>query len=115
MQASLQSTAALNAEVGVLKQDLERTEQELGLAKRRLEEEEGKKYLTGKVPIKRLDCKKSNRIVLLIVGATTEVATLKQALSEGRKENGRRAHRARQTWGSGRRGAARASGSHEKT
>ena len=58
MQASLLSTAALTAEVSVLKQDLERTEQELGLAKRRLEEEEGKKYLTEKVPIKRLDCKK---------------------------------------------------------
>ena len=58
MQASLLSTAALTAEVGVLKQDLEWTEQELGLAKRQLEEKEGKKYLTEKVPIKRLDCKK---------------------------------------------------------
>ena len=29
---------------------------------------------------------KNNRIVLLIVGATTEVATLKQALSEAEKE-----------------------------
>ena len=58
MQDSLLSTTALTAEVGVLKQDLERTEQELGIAKRRLEEEERKKYLTEKVPIKRLDCKK---------------------------------------------------------
>ena len=58
MQASLLSTTALTAEVGVLKQDLEWTEQELGLAKRRLEEEEGKKYLKEKVPIKRLACKK---------------------------------------------------------
>ena len=48
MQASMLSTAALTVEVGVLKQDLERTGQELGLAKRRLEEEEGKKYLTEK-------------------------------------------------------------------
>ena len=48
MQASLLATAALTAEVGVLKQDLERTEQELGLAKRQLEEKEGKKYLTKK-------------------------------------------------------------------
>ena len=86
MQASLLSTAALTAEVGVLKQDLERTKQELGLAKRQLEEKEGKKYLTEKVPIKRRDCKKNNRIVLLIVGATTEVATLKQALSEAEKK-----------------------------
>ena len=58
MQASLLATAALTAEVGALKQGLERTEQELGLAKRRLEEREGKKYLTEKVPIKRRDCKK---------------------------------------------------------
>ena len=58
MQASLLSTAALTAEVGVLKQDLKRTEQELGLAKRQLEEKEGRKYLTEKVPIERRDCKK---------------------------------------------------------
>ena len=58
MQASLLSTVALTAEVSVLKQDLERTEKELSLAKRQLEEKEGKKYLTEKVPIKRLDCKK---------------------------------------------------------
>ena len=29
---------------------------------------------------------KNNRILLLIVGATTEVATLKQALSEAKKK-----------------------------
>ena len=33
------------------------------------------------MPIERRDCKKNNRIVLLIVGATTEVATLKEAVS----------------------------------
>ena len=66
MQASLLSTAALTAEVGVLKQDLERTEQELGLAKRQLEEEEGKKYLTEKVPIKRLDCKRVTGLYCLL-------------------------------------------------
>ena len=53
MQASLLSTAALTAEVGALKQGLERTEQELGLAKRQLEEKEGKKNLTEKVHIKK--------------------------------------------------------------
>ena len=58
VQASLLSTAALTVEVGVLKQDLKRTEQELGLAKRQLEEKEGRKYLTEKVPIERRDCKK---------------------------------------------------------
>ena len=58
MQASLLSTAALTAEVGVLKQDLERTEQELGLAKWQLEEKEGKRYLIEKMPIGRHNCKK---------------------------------------------------------
>ena len=58
MQASLLSTAALTAEVGVLKQDLKRTEQELGLAKRQLEEKEGRKYLIEKMPIRRRNCKK---------------------------------------------------------
>ena len=53
VQASLLSTAALTAEVGVLKQDLEQTEQELGLAKRQLEEKEGKKYLTEKSAYKK--------------------------------------------------------------
>ena len=48
MQASLLSTVALTTEVGVLKQDLERTEQELGLAKWQLEDNEGKKYLVFK-------------------------------------------------------------------
>ena len=42
MQASLLSTAALTAEVAVLKQDLEGSEKELGLAKRQLEENKGK-------------------------------------------------------------------------
>ena len=41
MQASLLSTAALTEEVGVLKQDLERTEQELGRAKKQLQDKEG--------------------------------------------------------------------------
>ena len=58
MQASLLSTAALTAQVEVLKKDLGRSEQELGLAKRQLKEKEGKKYLTEKVPIERRDCKK---------------------------------------------------------
>ena len=58
VQASPLSTAALTAEVGVLKQDLKRTEQELGLAKWQLGEKEGRKYLTKKVPIERRDCKK---------------------------------------------------------
>ena len=66
MQASLLATAALTVEVGALKQGLERTEQELGLAKRQLEEKEGKKYLTEKVPIKRCDCKKITGLYCLL-------------------------------------------------
>ena len=42
MQASLLTSAALTAEVAALKQDLERAEKELGLAKRQLEENKGK-------------------------------------------------------------------------
>ena len=44
MQASLLSTAALTAQVEVLKKDFERSEQELGLARRQLVEKEGTKY-----------------------------------------------------------------------
>ena len=58
MQASLLAAAALTAEAGSLKQCLERTEQELGLAKRQLEEKEGKRYLIEKMPIGRRNCKK---------------------------------------------------------
>ena len=43
VQASLLSTAALTAQVDVLKKDLERSERELGLAKEQLKEREGKK------------------------------------------------------------------------
>ena len=42
MQASLLASAALTAEVTVLKQDLEGSLKELGLAKRQLEENKGK-------------------------------------------------------------------------
>ena len=66
MQASLLASAALTAEEDALKQSLERSEQELGLAKRRLEEKEGKKFLTEKVPIKRFDCKKKTGLYCLL-------------------------------------------------
>ena len=42
MQASLLASAALTAEVDALKQNLKWSEQELGLAKKELEEKEGK-------------------------------------------------------------------------
>ena len=57
MQVSLLATVALTAEVGALKQGLERTVQELGLAKWQLEEKEGKRYLIEKMPIGRRNCK----------------------------------------------------------
>ena len=43
VQASLLAAAARTAEVSALKQDLERSKEELGLAKRPLEESIGKK------------------------------------------------------------------------
>ena len=42
MQASLLTSAALTAEVAALKQNFERSEKELGLAKRQLKENKGK-------------------------------------------------------------------------
>ena len=42
LKAALLTSAALTAQVDVLKKDLGRTEQELDLAKRQLEEKEGK-------------------------------------------------------------------------
>ena len=45
VQASLLAAAACTAEVSALKQDLERSENELGLIKRQLEESKDKKYL----------------------------------------------------------------------
>ena len=45
MQASLLASAVLTAEVDTLKKKLEQSEQELGRAKKQLEDKEGKKYL----------------------------------------------------------------------
>ena len=42
MQAALLTSAALTAKVNALKQNLERTENELGQAKMQLEDKEGK-------------------------------------------------------------------------
>ena len=44
MQASLLAAAARTAEVAALKQDLERSKEELGLTRRQLEENKGKQY-----------------------------------------------------------------------
>ena len=45
MQASLLAATARTAEVSTLKQDLKRSEDELSLTKRQLEERKGKQYL----------------------------------------------------------------------
>ena len=45
VQASLLASTVLTVEVDTLKQSLEKSEQELGRAKKQLEEKEGKKYL----------------------------------------------------------------------
>ena len=59
MQASLLVSAALTAEVDTLKQNLEQSEQELGRAKKQLEDNEGKKYLVKNIYIeKRCNCEK---------------------------------------------------------
>ena len=56
VQATLLASAALTAEVDTLKQNLERSEQELGRAKKQLEDNEGKKY---RIEIcERCNCKK---------------------------------------------------------
>ena len=52
MQASMLAPAALTAEVDTLRQNLERSEQDLERAKKQLEDNEGKKYLVKKIYIK---------------------------------------------------------------
>ena len=56
MQDALLTFDALTAEVDALQQSLERSENELGLAKKRLEDKEGKLYLME--VYKRCGCKK---------------------------------------------------------
>ena len=85
LQAVLLASAALTAEVDTLKQNLERSEQELGRAKKQLEDNEGKKYLVFLNIYKKVQLPKNDRIIVAIVGATFEVATLKQALVEAKK------------------------------
>ena len=58
MQASLLASAALTTEVAVLKQDLEGSREELGLAKRQPEGNKGKEY-----PVYRYVYIKENAIV----------------------------------------------------
>ena len=57
MHGSLLASVVLTAEVDTLKQSLEKSEQELGRAKKQLEEKEGKKYLVC-ICIKRVQLQK---------------------------------------------------------
>ena len=65
VQATLLASAALAVEVDVLKQDLERSGQELGRAKKQLEEKEGKKYLVS-ICIKKVQLQKMTGLSWLL-------------------------------------------------
>ena len=82
VQAVLLTSAALTAEVSALKQNLERSESELGRAKKQLEDKEVSNtvlnlYLTEKD----FGCKRNNKDNVGTPGATNKVATLKEAVS----------------------------------
>ena len=53
LQVVLLTSAALTAEVNTLKKNLERSENELGRAKKQLEEKEGEQYLMKIVPYRK--------------------------------------------------------------
>ena len=65
MQAALLTSAALTAEVDALKQSLERSENDLGLAKKQLEDKEGKIYLIEKY-IKKMQLQKMTGLSWLL-------------------------------------------------
>ena len=65
MQASLLASTALTTEVDVLKQSLEKSEQELGRAKKQLEEKEGKRFLIEKY-IKKMQLQKMTGLCCLL-------------------------------------------------
>ena len=66
MQASLLASAALTAKVDTLKQNLERSEQELGRAKKQLEDNEGKKYLVFEYIYKKVQLQKMTGLSWLL-------------------------------------------------
>ena len=53
LQAVLLTSAALTAEVNTLKENLERSENELGRAKKQLEDKEGEQHLIKIVPYRK--------------------------------------------------------------
>ena len=64
-----------------MKKSLERSENELGLAKKQLEDREGKQYLIKEIPYRKDSVAKNDRNNVGIVGATNKVATLREAVS----------------------------------
>ena len=53
LQAALLTSAALTADVNTLKQSLERSENELGRAKKQLEDKEGEEHLIRIAPYRK--------------------------------------------------------------
>ena len=66
VQASLLAPAALTVEVDTLKQNLERSKQELGRAKKQLENNESKKYLVESIYIKKVRLRKMTGLSWLL-------------------------------------------------
>ena len=72
LQAALLTSAALTAEVNALKQSLERSENELGRAKKQLEDKEGEEHLIKVVPNRKgFGCKRMKRITWVFQGLRT--------------------------------------------
>ena len=66
VQATLLASAALTAEVDTLKQSIERSKQELGHAKKQLEDNEGKKYLVFEYIYKKVQLQKMTGLTWLL-------------------------------------------------
>ena len=66
LQAALLTSAALTAEINALKQSLEWSENELGRAKKQLEDNEGKKYLVESIYIKKVRLRKMTGLSWLL-------------------------------------------------
>ena len=81
LQAALLTSAALTAEVNTLKESLERSENELGRAKKQLEDKVSNTLLKFYLTEKDFGCKKNDKDNVGIAGATNEVATLKEAVA----------------------------------
>ena len=94
MQASLLASAALTAEVAALKQDLKGSKDELGLAKRQLEENKGKRYpIRVSYKGKNVD---ANRSIMNFSRGHNRSGSPEEGAVRGRKQSSQGAHRARE-------------------